>query len=44
MRTTKNKNGENNELEIFESEEFGKVTVISVNGEPYFDFMLLVWL
>lgn len=26
-----------NELKIFESEEFGKVGVISVNGEPYFD-------
>lgn len=26
-----------NELKIFESEEFGKVGVIPINGEPYFD-------
>ncbi len=37
MRSKKNKDEKNNELKIFENEEFGRVGVISVNGEPYFD-------
>lgn len=26
----------NNEVKIFENEEFGKVRTVEVNGEPYF--------
>ncbi len=36
MNNKKNKNEKNNELKIFEKEEFGKVRTIIVNGEPYF--------
>lgn len=37
MYSKNNEDKRNTELKIFESEEFGKVSVIFVNGEPYFD-------
>ncbi len=38
MRSIKNKNEKNNELKIFESEEFGKVRTLIINEKPYFYF------
>lgn len=41
MRITKDKTKESknnmNGLEIFQSEEFGQVRTISIDGEPWFD-------
>ncbi len=36
MRSKKNKDDMNNELKIFESEEFGKVRTLIINEKPYF--------